>query len=76
MVGTDFYRLSTPPPAGEPGARTDLVRVLLWSLLVLSAGANLVASYTGGLPWLNVACGAVTLLSAGFLVARRLRGRR
>ncbi|MGW5651572.1 hypothetical protein [Streptomyces humi] len=76
MASTDPYRITTPPPVGEPGAGPDLTRGLLWSLVVLSAGANLVASYTGGPPWLNVACGAVTLLGAGLLLARRLRGRR
>ncbi|MFE4965735.1 hypothetical protein [Streptomyces sp. NPDC056660] len=76
MASTDPYRLTSPPPVGRPGGGADLVRVLLWSLLVLSAGANMATSY-GGVPvWTHVACGVVTLLSAGTLVARRLRGRR
>ncbi|MEU9452690.1 hypothetical protein [Streptomyces sp. NPDC048277] len=77
MAGTDPYRLSSPPPpAVEPGGGADLTRTLLWSLLVLSAAANMATSYGGVTPWANVACGVVTLLSAGTLVVRRLRGRR
>ncbi|WP_046732417.1 hypothetical protein [Streptomyces humi] len=76
MASSDPYRITDPPPEAAPDSGTDLTGVLLWSLVVLGAGANLVASYTGGLPWLNVACGAVTLLGAVLLAARRLRGRR
>ncbi|MGW2960405.1 hypothetical protein ACWDGI_18210 [Streptomyces sp. NPDC001220] len=76
MTSTDPYGLSSPPAAEEPGGGVDLVRVLLWSLLVLSAGANLATSYGGVPAWTNAACGGVTLFSAGTLVARWLRGRR
>ncbi|MFF7979824.1 hypothetical protein ACFZDK_11900 [Streptomyces sp. NPDC007901] len=77
MTGTDPYRFtSPPPPAADPGRGVDLTRTLLWSLLVLSAAANMATSYGGVTPWVNVACGVVTLLSAGALVVRRLRGRR
>ncbi|MEU2771945.1 hypothetical protein ABZ646_03230 [Streptomyces sp. NPDC007162] len=76
MAGTDPFRLTGPPPAAGPGGGVDLVRALLWTLLVLSAAANMAASYGGVDPWVNVACGGVTLLSAGALAVRRLRGRR
>ena len=77
MARTDPYQLtSSPPPAAEPGGGVDLVRTLLWTLLVLSAAANMATSYGGVAPWVNVACGVVTLLSASVLVVRRLRGRR
>ncbi|MEV5841079.1 hypothetical protein AB0M32_03805 [Streptomyces sp. NPDC051985] len=79
MTGTDPYRFASPPPpppAADPARGADLTRTLLWSLLVLSAAANMATSYGDVTPWANVACGAVTLLSAGALVVRRLRGRR
>ncbi|GGN04645.1 hypothetical protein [Streptomyces fuscichromogenes] len=79
MAHPDPYRLTGTPPADQRGDRTgdvDLTRALLWSLLVLSAAADMATSYGGAAPWTNVACGAVTLLSAGALVLRRLRGRR
>ncbi|MFF7473526.1 hypothetical protein [Streptomyces sp. NPDC008092] len=79
MAHPDPYRLTGTPPAdqrGGPADGVDLTRALLWSLLVLSAAANMATSYGGTDPWINVACGVVTLLSAGTLVVRRLRGRR
>lgn len=63
----------TQPPAVS---RADVVRTLLWTVLVISAATNMVASYAAAGIWLNLASGLVTLLSAGTLVARKLRGRR
>lgn len=79
MAHPDPYRLTGTPPADSRGAGTggvDLTRTLLWTLLVLSAAANMATSYGGAAPWVNVTCGVVTLFSAGTLVVRRLRGRR
>ncbi|MER5792028.1 hypothetical protein [Streptomyces sp. NPDC001980] len=79
MAHPDPYRITGTPPADRRGGTADgvdLTRALLWSLLVLSAAANMATSYGGVDPWINVACGVVTLLSAGTLVVRRLRGRR
>ncbi|MFD4502766.1 hypothetical protein [Streptomyces sp. NPDC058457] len=81
MAHPDPYRLTGTPPADHRGDGTgtggvDLTRTLLWSLLVLSAAADMATSYGGTDPWINVACGVVTLLSAGILAVRRLRGRR
>ncbi|MGW3448303.1 hypothetical protein [Streptomyces sp. NPDC001076] len=79
MAHPDPYRLTGTPPADQRGGTADgvdLARTLLWSLLVLSAAANLAALYGGADAWINVTCGVVTLLSAATLVVRRLRGRR
>ncbi|GGZ88106.1 hypothetical protein [Streptomyces bluensis] len=87
---TDPYRLTATddspgtqsPGTQSPGtqspavSRGDVVRTLLWTVLVISAAVNLMASYAAAGIWLNLASGLVTLLSAGTLVARKLRGRR
>ncbi|MFC4506870.1 MULTISPECIES: hypothetical protein [Streptomyces] len=54
----------------------DLTRGLLWLLLVISAVANMVASFAGAGVGIHLACGAVTALTATVIVVRRLRGRR
>ncbi|WP_105971644.1 hypothetical protein [Streptomyces geranii] len=56
--------------------RADLVRGLLWSLVVASAVANMAASFGGTHTWVSLCCGAVTVLCGGTLVVRSLRGRR
>ncbi|MHC3470105.1 hypothetical protein ACYF6T_15470 [Streptomyces sp. 7R007] len=68
--------MTNTPSASSPVSRADLVRVLLWLLLVVSAVANMAASYAGSGLGVHLACGAVTALSAAVLVVRRLRGRR
>ncbi|MFG3247730.1 hypothetical protein [Streptomyces sp. NPDC048187] len=80
----DPYRLGTPrtaPADGDgdgPGAvsRGDLLRTLLWTVVVLSAVANMALSFTGAATPLHLASGLVTVLAAGTLVVRALRGRR
>ena len=66
--------LSATAPPGV--SRADLVRFLLWLLLVLSVVANTVASSAGAGLGTHLACGAVTALTAAVLVVRRLKGRR
>ncbi|MGI5456451.1 hypothetical protein ACQEWB_25460 [Streptomyces sp. CA-249302] len=56
--------------------RGDVARALLWILVVLSAVANMAASYGQADTWVHLACGAVTVLCGGTLVVRNLRGRR
>ncbi|MEV1066916.1 hypothetical protein [Streptomyces sp. NPDC050263] len=79
MTYTDPYHLTTPhsseaPAPGVTGA--DVVRVLLWAVLVISAVGNTVASYAAASTQIHVAIGAVTVLCVAGLVAQRLRGRR
>ncbi|MEU9556310.1 hypothetical protein [Streptomyces fumanus] len=78
MPDTDPYRLTSTPEGGTASGagRNDLVRTLLWAVVVLSAVANMATSYGDTSVWLNLACGTVTLLAAGTLVVRNLRGRR
>lgn len=82
----DPYRLGTPQAAPAPGhgdgdgpdavSCGDVVRALLWAVVVLSAVANMALSFTGAAAPLHLASGVVTVLAAGALVVRRLRGRR
>ncbi|PPS72081.1 hypothetical protein [Streptomyces sp. MH60] len=81
----DPYRLGTPqaapgsvPGGGGPDAvsRGDVLRTLLWAVVVLSAVANMALSFTGAATALHLASGVVTVLAAGALVVRGLRGRR
>ncbi|MFJ7237874.1 hypothetical protein ACIQWB_12120 [Streptomyces olivaceus] len=82
----DTYRLASPQdsPAtgggratgGDAVSRGDVLRTLLWAVVVLSAVANMTASYSGAHPWVHLASGVVTVLAAGTLVVRGLRGRR
>jgi hypothetical protein len=88
MTNSDPYRLTTIPADGTHGthgthgttevalSRGDVVRTLLWSVAVISAVANMAASYGDAATWVHLVCGAVTVLSAGTLVVRNLRGRR
>lgn len=90
MAHTDPYRLTatpTPVPTGTGTAtataedpsgvtRGDIVRTLLWTVVVISAVANTVASYGGVSTLVHLSCGTVTLLAATTLVVRSLRGRR
>ncbi|AIV35237.1 hypothetical protein ACI3K5_10625 [Streptomyces sp. MPA0124] len=78
----DPYRLGThqaaPAPGDGPGAvsRGDVLRTLLWAVVVLSAVANMALSFAGAATPLHLATGVVTVLAAGTLVVRALRGRR
>ncbi|MFE1074391.1 hypothetical protein ACFW5W_24630 [Streptomyces sp. NPDC058783] len=78
----DPYRLGAPGAASAsgdgPGAvsRGDVLRTLLWAVVVLSAVANMALSFTGAATPLHLATGVVTVLAAGTLVVRALRGRR
>jgi hypothetical protein len=78
MQDPDPYRLTSTPEDGTASgvSRKDLVRTVLWAVVVLSAVANMATSYGGTAVWLNLACGMVTVLAAGTLVVRGLRGRR
>ncbi|MFE2216245.1 hypothetical protein ACFW93_30425 [Streptomyces canus] len=80
MANTDPYRLGVhdahddaPAPAVTRG---EITRVLLWLILVISAVANMVASYAAAGVVVNLVCGAVTALAATALVVRRLKGGR
>ena len=77
MPNTDPYRLTsadTTPSATM--TRGDVARALLWTLVVLSAVANMAASFGEANTWVHLACGAVTVLCGGTLVVRNLRGRK
>ncbi|MEW2401679.1 hypothetical protein [Streptomyces sp. NPDC046862] len=77
MTTTDPYRLTGAPDDSPSGvSRSDVVRALLWTVLVISVVANTVASYGDAGLGVHLACGGVTALCAGTLVARKLRGRR
>ncbi|MER6010562.1 hypothetical protein [Streptomyces bluensis] len=74
--GTRAPDRQSPGTQSPAVSRGDVVRTLLWTVLVISAATNMMASYAAAGIWLNLASGLVTLLSAGTLVARKLRGRR
>ncbi len=80
MTHTDSYRptaVDTSVGTASPAvSRGDVVRTLLWTLVVISSVANMVASYASADVWVHLACGIVTAVCAGTLVARGLRGRR
>jgi hypothetical protein len=77
MMQTDPYPV-TGTPAGGPGgvARAGALRSVLWVVVVISTVANMAASYSGAHLWVHLACGLATVLCAGTLVVRNLRGRR
>ncbi|MGC9378360.1 hypothetical protein [Streptomyces sp. MH13] len=81
MSHQDPYRLSTPPPrttgqGPDAVSRGDVLRALLWAVVVVSAVANMAASLAGAPTAVHLASGVVTVLAAGTLVVRGLRGRR
>jgi hypothetical protein len=65
----------TPEPADRLSSG-DIARTLLWMVVVASALTNMAASVGGADTWVHLVCGAVTVLCAGTLVVRNLRGRR
>jgi hypothetical protein len=66
---------TTPDPADRLSSG-EIARALLWIVVVASALANMAASFGGADTWVHLVCGAVTVLCAGTLVVRNLRGRR
>ncbi|MDH6628262.1 hypothetical protein M2271_006094 [Streptomyces sp. LBL] len=56
--------------------RGEVARTLLWSVVVISAVANMAASFSGADTWVHLVCGMVTALCGGTLAVRALRGRR
>ncbi|MFA3877374.1 hypothetical protein ABS735_27455 [Streptomyces sp. MMCC 100] len=77
-LGTPQAAPTAPAPGGGPDAvsRGDVLRTLLWAVVVLSAVANMALSFAGAAAPLHLASGVVTVLAAGALVVRGLRGRR
>ncbi|OQR60898.1 hypothetical protein B6E66_27065 [Streptomyces maremycinicus] len=67
---------TTNPDPADRLSSGDIVRTLLWMVVVTSALANMAASFGGADTWVHLVCGAVTVLCAGTLVVRNLRGRR
>ncbi|MER7565368.1 hypothetical protein ABTZ93_20740 [Streptomyces sp. NPDC097941] len=80
MTHPNPYRLTDPPadspPADAPSgvSRGDVLRSVLWAVVVVSTVANMAASFGGARTWVHLLCGAVTVLGAGTLVVRNLRG--
>lgn len=79
MTHPNPYRLTDPPadpPADAPSgvSRGDVLRSVLWAAVVVSTVADMAASYGGARTWVHLLCGAVTVLCAGTLVVRDLRG--
>ncbi|WP_062645012.1 hypothetical protein [Streptomyces maremycinicus] len=67
---------TTNPDPADRLSSGDIARTLLWMVVVTSALANMAASFGGADTWVHLVCGAVTVLCAGTLVVRNLRGRR
>ncbi|WP_405616690.1 hypothetical protein [Streptomyces sp. NBC_00076] len=68
--------MTNTPVESDRLTRGDIARTLLWIVVVVSAVANMTASFGGANTWVHLACGAVTVLCGGALVVRSLRGRR
>lgn len=86
MTVTDPYQLTTTTSTegtnGTHGTsepvlpRGEVVRALLWILVVVGAVANSAATYAEAATWVHLACGVVTLFGVVTLAVRHLRGRR
>ncbi|HSX95919.1 MAG TPA: hypothetical protein VLG91_00715 [Streptomyces sp.] len=91
MTVTDPYQLTTTSTDGTDGTdgmrgthgtsepvlpRGEVVRALLWTLVVVGAVANSAATYAEAATWVHLACGVVTLFGVVTLAVRHLRGRR
>jgi hypothetical protein len=66
---------STTPDPPDRLSSGDIARTLLWMVVVASALANMAAFFGGADTWVHLVCGAITVLCAGTLVVRNLRGR-
>jgi hypothetical protein len=67
---------TTTEPEPDRLSAGDIARTLLWIVVVASALTNMAASFGGADTWVHLVCGAVTVLCAGTLAVRNLRGRR
>lgn len=83
MTATDPYRIADPAlscagtrPNADAPARTDVLRLVLWTLVVISAVGNMAASIMNAALWTHLLSGVVTLVCGGTLVARSVQGRR
>ncbi|MFI5677281.1 hypothetical protein [Streptomyces cellulosae] len=80
MPHTDMNTNLTPSTSTSAApdrlTRGEVARTLLWSVVVISAVANMAASYSGADTWVHLVCGMVTVLCGGTLAVRALRGRR
>jgi hypothetical protein len=80
MSHPDPYRFTGPAddhaPTRSGVSGSDVLRALLWTVLVISALANTVASYGDASTAVHLAFGVVTAACATALVLQRLRGRR
>ncbi|MFC8197338.1 hypothetical protein ACFWBR_24670 [Streptomyces sp. NPDC060006] len=80
MATMDPYRLTSGVESTDPATtdvtRNDVVRTVLWLVLVVSTVGNMVASYGATSTAIHLACGVVTALCVTALVTRQLRGRR
>jgi hypothetical protein len=65
----------TPPDPADRIGSGDIARTLLWTVVVAGVLANMAASFGGAATWVHLVCGAVTVLCAGTLAVRNLRGR-
>ncbi|GGO42961.1 hypothetical protein GCM10012287_04980 [Streptomyces daqingensis] len=77
MTNTGPRPVTVPDDAQTAAApsvsRGQVLRSLLWTLLVISAVANTLASFAGADTGVHLVCGAVTAVTGGLLIARRLR---
>ncbi|MBW4700986.1 MULTISPECIES: hypothetical protein [unclassified Micromonospora] len=68
---TDPYRIADAPTKPE----ADLLRPLLWLVLVVSLAANAALTTVFDNQWAGSACGLLAVLCAGTLLARHRRAR-
>ncbi|GAB7039488.1 MULTISPECIES: hypothetical protein [Catenuloplanes] len=75
-MATDPYRLTdqTPEPPRREDPPTDRTRLLLWVVLVVSAGINAALSTVN--VWAGSAVGVIVLATAVALVVHYRKGRR
>ena len=80
MTNSDTHPLTavdSSSGAPSPGiSRGQVVRTLLWTVLVISVVANAVASFADAGTSVHLACGVVTAISGGILVVSAVRRRR
>ncbi|MDT0269681.1 hypothetical protein RM844_25690 [Streptomyces sp. DSM 44915] len=78
MTDTDPYRLAgdaeeAPRATGSPVSRGQILRALLWAVLVVSVAGNTVVSLSAEAPALHIALGVVTGLCVTALAVQSLR---